>query len=156
LKLNLYLVVNLHGKIDSSVPVRKALEELKVERKFTATVVPDDPSTTGMLNLCKDYVAWSQVDAELLATLLERRGMVSESRRLDDKALSNLGFKKHRDLAEKMVKEGTRLSSVEGVRPFFRLSPPRGGFKASLRRQYSERGTLGKNPGLPDIVRRMV
>ena len=154
--MNLYLVVNLHGKIDSSAPVRQALEELKVERKFTATLVSDDPSTTGMLALCKDYVAWCQADADLLAVLLEKRGMVSESRKLDQTALSKLGYKQYKDLADRIVKDGKRLSSVEGIRPFFRLSPPRGGFKLSLRRQYTERGTLGRNPKLPEIVRRMV
>jgi len=152
----LFLVVNLHGKINSSAPVRKALEELRVERKFTATVVPDDPSTAGMLGLCKDYVAWTPLDSELLTTLLEKRGMVSESRRLGDEALARLGFKEHRELAEKILKENARLSSVKGVRPFFRLSPPRGGFKASLRRQYTEKGVMGRNPKLPEIVRRMI
>jgi len=154
--MSMYLVVNLHGKIDSSVAVRKALGEMKVERKFSATVVPDDSSTVGMLSLCKDYVAWSQVDAELLALLLEKRGMASESRRLDESALTKLGFKTYRDLAEKIEREGARLSSISGIRPFFRLSPPRGGFKASMRRQFTERGTLGRNPKLPDIVRRML
>lgn len=150
------LVLNLHGKINSSVPVRKALRELRVERKFTATVVPDDPSTAGMLSLCKHYLAWCPVDPELLTTLLEKRGMASESKRLGGEALARLGFKKHRDLAEKILKGNERLSALKGVRPFFRLSPPRGGFKASLRRQYTERGTLGRNPKLPEIVRRMV
>ena len=154
--MNLLLVVNLHGKINSSSPVRKALGELKVERKFTATVVPDDAATAGMLKLCKEYIAWSQVDAELLTLLLEKRGMVSETRRLDGQELSKLGFKKHAELAEKLIKEGARLSAVSGIRPFFRLSPPKGGFKASLRRQSTQKGTLGRNPKLPEIVRRMV
>jgi large subunit ribosomal protein L30 len=154
--MSLFLVVNLHGKINSSAPVRKALQELKVERKFTATVVPDDASTAGMLGLCKEYVAWSAVDSELLTELLEKRGMASESRRLSGEALAKLGFKKHRDLAEKLLKENARLSSIKGIRPFFRLSPPKGGFKSSMRRQYTEKGVLGKNPKLPEIVRRML
>jgi large subunit ribosomal protein L30 len=55
-----------------------------------------------------------------------------------------------------MVKEQSRLSSVHGVLPYFRLAPPRGGFKLSLRRQYTERGLLGNNPKLEEIVRRMI
>ena len=154
--MGLLLVLNIHGKINSSAPVRKALAELKVERRFTASVVTDDPTTTGMLKLCKDYVAWAPADAELLATLFEKRGMVSESARLDGPALKAMGFKKHKELADKMMKEGLRLSQVQGVRPFFRLAPPKGGFRISLRRQFSERGLLGNNPRLPELVRRMV
>jgi len=148
--------VNLHGKINSSAPVRKALSELKVERKFSASLVPDDPATLGTLKLCKDYVAWAPTDAKLIAVLLEKRGMVSERARLDAHALTAMGFKKHQELADKMLKEQLRLSQVQGVRPFFRLSPPRGGFRVSLRKQFSEKGMLGSNPKLPDIVRRMV
>lgn len=152
----LILVVNLHGKINSSGPVRKALAELKAERKFSASVVTDDASTVGMLKLCKDYVAWSPIDEGLLAQLLEKRGMVSTSARLDKAALSKMGFKKHQDLAAKMVKDQTRLSAVSGVLPFFRLAPPRGGFRESLRRQATEKGLMGRNPKLPELVGRML
>ncbi len=154
--MGLVLVLNLHGKINSSAPVRKALGELKVERKFSASVVTDDANTVGMLKLCKDYVAWSPVDVELLTTLLKERGMVSTTSRLGTEALSAMGFKKHQDLAEKMVKEQLRLSQVKGVRPFFRLAPPKGGFKVSLRRQFSESGLLGSNSKLSELVRRML
>jgi len=154
--MGLLLVVNLHGKINSSAPVRKALSELKVERKFSASVVTDDAATVGMLKLCKDYVAWAPADAELLATLLKKRGMVSETAKLDSHALATMGFKKHEELAEKMLKEQVRLSQVHGIRPFFRLAPPKGGFRVSLRKQFSEKGMLGSNPKLSDLVRRMV
>lgn len=154
--MTLYLVVNLHGKINSPGPIRKALVEMKVERKFTATVLPDDLQTMGMLKLCKDYLAWCPVDPEMLTALLEKRGMATESRRLGDEDLAKLGVKKHKELAEKILKGNARLSSMDGIRPFFRLGPPKGGFKGSMRRQYSEKGILGSNPKLPEIVRRMV
>jgi large subunit ribosomal protein L30 len=154
--MGLLLVVNLHGSINSSAPVRKALTELWVAKKFSASVVTDDPATVGMLRLCKDYVAWSPIDQGLLGDLLKKRGMVSATKTLDQARLKDLGFKSHEDLAAKMVKDQVRLSAVKGVLPFFRLAPPRGGFKLSLRRQSTERGTLGNNPTLDGIVRRML
>jgi len=155
-KMGLILVLNLHGAINSSDPVRKALGELKVIRKFSASVVGDDPATAGMLKLCKNYVAWTKADPELLTHLLKKRGMLSETKQLDAASLKKLGFKSHVDLASKMIKGSLRLSAISGVRPYFRLAPPRGGFKSSLRRQYSEKGTLGDNPNLGELVRRMV
>ena len=156
MKMGLLLVVNLHGSINSSAPVRQALTELWVAKKFSASVVTDDPATVGMLKLCKDYVAWAPVDQGLLGDLLEKRGMVSSTRTLDQSQLKGLGFKSHEDLAAKMVKDQVRLSAVKGVLPFFRLAPPKGGFKLSLRRQSTERGVLGNNPDLAGIVRRMI
>lgn len=154
--MGLILVVNVHGSINSSAPVRKALNELWVVRKFSASVVTDDPPTVGMLRLCKDYVAWTPVDEGLLGELLKKRGMVSSARPLDQGALKSLGVKGPEELAAKMVKDQLRLSAVPGVLPFFRLAPPKGGFKRSMRRQFTEKGILGRNPKLGEIVGRML
>jgi len=154
--LTLLLVLNLHGVINSPGPVRRALEELKVARRFSASVVPGDPSTLGTLKLCKDHVAWAPIDADLLATLLKKRGMVSATKALDSALLKRMGYRDYEDLAAKMVKEEIRLSAVEGLRPFFRLAPARGGFKRSMRKQSSEKGLLGSNPQLSELVRRMI
>jgi large subunit ribosomal protein L30 len=154
--MGLVLVVNLHGSINSSAPVRKSLNALWVAKKFSASVVTDDPQTVGMLKLCKDYIAWCPLEEGLLTDLLKKRGMVSSSRALDQDSLKAMGYKKHEELAEKMLKDQVRLSAVEGVLPFFRLAPPRGGFKISMRRQSTERGVLGNNPKLDGIVRRMI
>jgi len=154
--MGLLLVVNLHGRINSSAPVRKSLNELWVAKKFSASVVSDDAPTLGMLRLCKDYLAWCPIDEGLLTDLLKRRGMVSGTRPLDENTLKSLGYRKHEDLAAKMVKDQLRLSAVKGVLPYFRLAPPRGGFQVSLRRQATERGMLGNNPRLDGVVRRMI
>lgn len=154
--MGLLLVLNVHGSINSPAAVRQALGELKVSKKFTASVVSDDPATQGMLRLCKEYVTWSPVDLPLLSRLLKERGMVSSARRLDAKALKELGYGSYDSLAERMLKEGLRLTALEGVLPYLRLAPPKGGFRRSLRRQASDGGLLGSNPGLPEIVGRMV
>ena len=154
--MGLLLVVNLHGQINSSAPVRKALNELWIAKKFSASVVTDDPPTVGMLRLCKDYVAWCPLDEGLLTDLLMKRGMTSGTRSLDATTLKKLGYKNHEDLATNMIKGQVRLSALEGVLPYFRLAPPKGGFKMSLRRQATERGLLGNNPKLDAIVRRMI
>src|SRR5712691_4036074 len=80
-KTGLLIVVNLHGQINVPRPVRGALRELQIDRRFSATVVNDDPSTVGLLNRSRDYVAWAPLEEELLAVLLKSRGRVSERRR---------------------------------------------------------------------------
>jgi large subunit ribosomal protein L30 len=149
------LVVNLHGLINTPGRMRETLIELGIGKRLAATIVSDDETTVGALKLCKDYVAWNTIDEELLTSLLQARGRVSNSKMLDADALKAIGFEGHSALASKIVKDGSRLSSVQGVKPFFGLSPPRGGFKRSTRRQFKEGGVLGENPMLADLVRRM-
>jgi len=150
------LAVNLHGLINTSAPVRTTLIELGIGRRFAATVLRGDATTMGALRLCKDYLAWCTVDEALLTSLLEQRGRVSSTKKLDAPTLKKLGYKDHADLASKILKQEMTLSSVQGVKPFFGLSPPKGGMKRSSRRQFGEGGILGSNPKLPDMVKRMI
>jgi len=152
------IVVNLHGLINVPRGTRETLIQLGIGKRFAAAVVGDDPVSKGSVHLCKDYVAWAPLDSELLTSLLQSRGRVSNSKTLDEEQLKALGFKTYADLAHAIMKGETSdtLSSVKGLKPFFGLSPPRGGFKRSSRRQFREGGILGENPMLPEIVRRMI
>ena len=151
------LVVNLHGLINVPTGTRATLIQLGIGKRFAAAVVGDDAVSKGSVHLCKDYVAWNTLDSDLLTALLKSKGKVSNSKVLDDEALKALGFKTHADLAEAILQAETtgRLASI-GLKPFFGLSPPRGGFKRSSRRQFREGGILGENPQLGEIVRRMI
>jgi large subunit ribosomal protein L30 len=152
------LVVNLHGQINVPHATRETLVQLGLGKRFSAVVVGDDPVSKGSVRLCKDYVAWSAIDEDLLTAILKSKGKVSNSRPLDDEALKAMGFKTYAELAKAIMsgKETDTLSSVKGMKPFFGLSPPKGGFKRSSRRQFKQGGILGENPRLPDIVRRMI
>ena len=156
-ELGKLIVVNLHGLINVPRGTRETLIQLGIGKRFAASVVGDDPVSKGSVRLCKDYVAWAPLDEELLAALLKSRGKLSNTKLLDDGALKALGFKTYADLAQAIIKgETTDRLSVKGLKPYFGLSPPKGGFKRSSRRQFREGGILGENPLLPEIVRRMI
>jgi large subunit ribosomal protein L30 len=157
-KIGKLLVVNLHGQINVPRGTRETLVQLGLGKRFSATVVADDPVSKGSVKLCKDYVAWAPIDAELLTDILRSKGRVSNSKTLDDEALKNMGFESHAELAKAIIDGDSphALSSMRGIKPFFGLSPPKGGFKRSSRRQFREGGILGENPQLAEIVRRMI
>ena len=151
------IVVNLHGLINTPSGPRKTLIELGIGK----TVRGDGgPRTTrrpwARSSSARSTSPGAPSTADLLASLLKARGKVSNAKPLDGEALKALGVKDHSELASKMIKDGSRLSSLQGVKPFFGLSPPKGGFKRSSRRQFRQGGVLGENPKLPDIVRRML
>jgi large subunit ribosomal protein L30 len=150
------LVVNLHGLINVPSGTRATLIQLGIGKRFAATVVGDDVISKGSVHLCKDYVAWNALDVDLLTTLLKSRGRVSNSKTLDDQALEALGFKSHAELAQEIMKDDASRLSSKGLKPFFGLSPPKGGFKRSSRRAFRQGGILGENPLLAEIVRRMI
>ncbi|MCL4518008.1 MAG: hypothetical protein M1587_02295 [Thaumarchaeota archaeon] len=48
------------------------------------------------------------------------------------------------------------LDGTQGMRQFFRLNSPKGGFKRSIRRPFKAGGILGENPELGKIVEKMI
>jgi large subunit ribosomal protein L30 len=48
------------------------------------------------------------------------------------------------------------MSKLEGIKPWFALSPPKGGFKRKTKTQYAQQGVLGDDSELVEIVKRML
>jgi large subunit ribosomal protein L30 len=48
------------------------------------------------------------------------------------------------------------LSKISGIKPWFALNPPKGGFRRTSKRSYSQAGILGENKELLSIVKRMM
>ena len=141
------LVVRLRGTVNVRDPVEKTLKLLHLTKRYRATMIPDTPSFRGMLKVIQNQVAWCEVDSPLVEELIRKRG---RTRRL--------GKDQGVDVGEMAVSisAGRKRLEDHGLKPTFALSPPRGGFKASSRRLYSQGGVLGKNSELPELVRKML
>ncbi len=150
------LVVNLKGSVNVRHPVKRTLEQLKLLRRFNATLVPDSPSYRGMLRLAATQLAWSQIDQKFLTKLLESRGRKTGQKPIEKSDLKSFGYKTVRTMTKELVQGKVKLSDIKGLKPFFRLHPPRGGLKRSARRAFTDGGLLGENPDLPKIVERML
>ncbi|MBI2126938.1 MAG: 50S ribosomal protein L30 [Thaumarchaeota archaeon] len=149
------LVVNMRGLINTRTVVRDTLSRLNIETRFRATVVPDTPSHRGMLEMAKEHVAWCESNSELLTELLQKRGRAEGKTAINQDVLKVLGYQNLGDLA-KALSNGEITLNALGVKPSFTLNSPKGGFKRSIRRMYSQGGVLGHNPELPKIVRAMI
>lgn len=149
------LVVNLRGMVNTRAPVRTTLDQLKVAKRFNATIVPNDRVHVGMLNLAKEHVAWCKLDAGTAEKMLNRRSEKSARTKISPEELSEKYGSVH-ELASNLENGKVKLGSIGEIRPFFRLSPPKGGFKRSIRRQYREGGILGPNEELAKLVDKML
>jgi large subunit ribosomal protein L30 len=151
------LVVNLRGLVNTRAPVKTTLEQLSIARRFNSTIVPDDRVYRGMLNVSKEHVAWCKLDSSLAEKLLKTRSEKSTGVRFSENELKeNKDYPSFAALAKGLESGKVKLSSLSGMRPFFRLNPPRGGFRKSTRRQFREGGVLGHNEQLPKLVERML
>lgn len=151
------LVVNLRGLVNTRTPVSKTLEQLKLLRRFNATIVPDNEVYRGMLESAKEHVAWCKLENPIAEKLLTQKLEISNGRKVTPQELSEeFGLSSFSELAGRLVAGEARLGGTPRVRQFFRLGPPRGGFKRSTRRQFGQGGILGPNKELGKIVEVMI
>ncbi|MEM0453352.1 MAG: 50S ribosomal protein L30 [Sulfolobales archaeon] len=156
--MSLLLIIRLRGRTGVPPDVEKTLELLRLTRKFHAVIYPESESVKGMLEVVKDWVTWGEVSPEVLKELITYRG-----RLVGDKPITQEDIKKLfsassiDDLVDALINGKVLWHKVPEVEPVFRLRPPKGGFKRSVRRPYKSQGELGyRGPDINELVRRMI
>ena len=152
-----FAVLRLRGKGDLRHTVKDTLRLLHLTRQNHCTVVPQDPTYRGMLQLVKDYITWGEVDPEVLARLLLKRGRQVGDRPIDDAFIKDHSkYKSIWDLSQALAKGDARLSEVRELRPVLRLPPPRRGFRG-IKRGFHDGGDLGyRGKAINDLLGRML
>lgn len=151
-----YLVVRIKGQADVPHWAKTTLTLLKLEKKFRATIVPAKENTLGMLNKVKHYVSWQEIDSSLAKELVDKKARVSGYKKITDADIKKIGFNTADELATSLAEGKTSMSKLKPMKPWFALSPPRHGFKRSTKRMYGQKGVLGQNAELGNLVRNMM
>ncbi len=152
------LVVRLRGTVNVPYWAITTLKNLYLNKKFSATLVPETSEYLGMLRKISQWVAWSKADREIVKTLIENRAK-NKNPGLDSVSKTGNSKEDYKDideLVDVLVNDKIKFSEQNNVKPWFSLNPPKGGFKRSTKRQFSDGGTLGNNKDLLEIVKKMI
>ena len=150
-----YLVVRIKGTINIPQWAKATLNGLNLDKRFRATIIPESPEYVGMLKRVKEEVAWTKADAGIVKDLLERRGRKTGYKPLSESDIPQ-EYKTFDKLAVAIAENKVSISKLEGIKPWFALSPPKGGFKRKTKTQYGQKGVLGDDNELIGIVKRML
>ncbi len=152
-----FLVVRMRGTVNVPFWALTTLKNLYLNKKFSATLVPETSDYLGMLRKINQWVAWSKADSEIVKTLIEKRGK-KKTPKLDTQKESERKdeYKGIDELVDVIVNDKIKFSDQNNIKPWFSLNPPKGGFKRKSKKQFSDGGILGNNKDLLEIVKRMV
>ncbi|RJS88876.1 50S ribosomal protein L30 [Candidatus Bathyarchaeota archaeon] len=137
------LAIRIRSAIDATKEVKDTLEMLRLGRTNYATLLDDRPSYLGMLRRVKDRVTWGEVSYETILRLLKERGETVGGRKIDEETLKQLGYESLEELARALYNCEVELTKLKGIKPFFRLHPPKKGFKKKIKRPYGAGGETG-------------
>lgn len=137
----LLVVIRIAGMVKVKGDIADTLDRLRLRRKYACVLVDSgDGAIMGMLEKVKFYVAYGSIDKETLVELVKARGQGVGGEVDAEKVVGGL-------------MNGKGLKEL-GLKPFFRLHPPRKGIKSKL--QYPK-GVLGDNKDdINKLLRRML
>lgn len=136
------LVIRIAGQVKIPGDVDETLYRMNIRKKYTATILENNKVTKKLLNKVRNFVAYGEIDDELLQKILEKRGKRVDKKKID---------------SEKAVKEISKKSLREqGIKPFFGLHPPLKGID-SKKHFGVGKGVLGNNgKEIKKLVERML
>jgi large subunit ribosomal protein L30 len=141
----MFAIIRLRGDVNVSPEIKYTLELLRLHRVNHCVIAEENEYSRGMIRKVKDYVAWGEISEEMLETLLRYRGRVTGGKRLSEEIIHDkTAVSSFTELAQalKSSKITMKELAAQGIKPVFRLHPPRKGHRG-LKRSYTQGGVLG-------------
>ncbi len=150
-------LIRIRGRVGVKRPVRDTLAMLRLHKVNHLVIVDENPTYSGMIHRVKDYITWGEINAETLARLIRKRGRLTGNRKVTEEYVQEKLGMGIEEFAEKVISGEMKLSDLPGLKPVFRLHPPKGGFKGSKKRTFKEGGALGyRGEAINELIDRML
>ncbi len=149
-------VVRVRGRVGVNSRIEDTLRMLRLTKVNHCVLIDDRPTYMGMVRKVNDYVTWGEVGAEEVALLLRERGELQGGERLTDEYVrENTPYGSIEEFARAFAEFKAELSDIPGLKPVFRMHPPRKGHRR-IKRSFAEGGALGyRGERISELLRRM-
>ena len=133
--------VRIRGEVNLNPKIKHTMELLRLHSVNHLVLV--DEKDKGMLAKAQSFITWGEIDAAIFGLVLEKRGRLQGDKRLGKDFLDKQKAKSFEDLAKNIL-EGKTNAKALGIKPVFRLHPPKGGHnRAGIKKAYKIGGALG-------------
>jgi len=147
--------VRVRGRTGVKKGIQDTMSMLKLTRINHLILFHEDPSYKGMLVKAKDYITWGEIDVETISQIITKRGKLSGNEKVTEEYIKeNTEYASIEELA-KAVSSGEANVEDVGIKPVFRLHPPRKGYEAT-KTSFKEGGSLGNREDINELVLKMV
>ena len=142
------IVIRIAGLTGIDENIKYNLDSLRLRKKYCAILIDDNPDMIGMIKKVTNVVAYGEIDKDTLKHLILKRGRVLGDKLIDEKKVTE-------SFINDMIDGKKRMRDI-GAKEFFRLHPPKGGFKKSTKCLYPK-GVLGnQGKDINKLVMRML
>ncbi len=136
------IVIRISGLVEMPTYAQETLFRMRLRKKYSAVLLKESQETTTLLQNIRNFVAYGKIEPKALEELIAKR-----AKPIDNK-ITKIDAKR---VAEIIEKDGIEKA---GIKPFFRLHPPRKGIDSKT---HYPKGVLGDNKeDINELVRRML
>jgi len=147
--------VRVRGRTGVKKGIQDTMSMLKLTRINHLILLHEDPSNKGMLVKAKDYITWGEIDVETISQIITKRGKLSGNEKVTEEYIKeNTDYSSIEELAKAVV-AGEATVEDAGIKPVFRLHPPRKGYEAT-KTSFKEGGSLGNREDINELVFKMI
>jgi large subunit ribosomal protein L30 len=150
-------VIRLRGDINVKPDIKRTLGMMRLNKVNHCVLVPSNKVNDGMLQKVKDYVTWGEIKSDVLARLIVTRGRLAGNRSIDIKLVKELTkYDTLVKFADAVAAEKENYTSLQDVKPVFRLHPPLRGHEG-VKRAFKAGGALGyRGEAINDLILKML
>ena len=151
-----YAIIRVRGVNNTRRTVNATCKLMNIAKIHNLSFVDDRISYKGMLQKAKDTITWGEVDADMVEKVLSKWGKLPGDKPLtDSKIRESTKYSSINEFAKAFVDLKAELKDIPGLKPFFRLHPPRKGYEAT-KLPYSIGGSLGyRGESINNLIKRM-
>lgn len=147
-KMKKIVAIRIRGLVGITEDLKRTIDVLRLRKKFSCVVLNEEPNIIGMVKKVENNICFGEIDKETFKLLVLKRGRLIGDKKLQIKEDALNKF------VDNFFENKAKLEDLK-LKPFFRLHPPKGGFKKSTKKFYPE-GVLGKNEKIKELIKKML
>ena len=151
-------IIRIAGKVGLKKEIKDTLNMLRLYNKYTCIIITSQKNYVGMITKLNDYITWGEINKETLKNLLEKRGKITKKEKFNEEYLKNKLKLNISQFVEDFMNFKKEFKDIPGLKNFFKLCPPKGGFeKNGTKKPFSLGGTLGyRKDKINELIVKMI
>ncbi|MFH1240529.1 MAG: 50S ribosomal protein L30 [Candidatus Diapherotrites archaeon] len=153
----MYVVIRIRGNVRVRDKLEDTLGMLRLNRVNHAVLVPEGKQYKNMVRKVEPFITYGEINVEMLEKMLAKRGKTETGKKLTSEFLKEIKFASMKDLADAVISGKTTLKKL-GIKPVFRLHPPKKGhMRQGIKKNYSLGGAAGyRASDINVLVKKMI
>ncbi len=151
-------IIRIHGKKGLKKGIKDTFNMIRLYKKNTCVIIINSPYYIGMIKKINEYVTWGEIDEATFSLLLSKRGKLARKKAITEEYVKEKLNMPMYEFVKKFITANIELKDLPGLKLFFKLSPPKGGFEnGGIKKQFANGGALGyRKEKINDLLKRMI